>query len=172
MSVVLRLPLPPSRLPPLTLAIGVATVEATARFEVAGGLKWPNDLLIDGKKAGGILTEAAGEAVIAGIGVNVNCVDFPSELSATSLALARGRAVDRALFAAALCERLEHWVERFVDDGAPAVMAAWRSSSVTLGRRVTAGGVTGLAEDVEPDGRLRLRLDNGSVILVASGEVS
>jgi BirA family biotin operon repressor/biotin-[acetyl-CoA-carboxylase] ligase len=131
LSVVLRPPLAPVKLPPLTLAVGVALAETAALFGVTPSLKWPNDLLLDGKKAAGILSESACqggrlEHVIVGIGVNLNVAEFPPELAeiATSLGRVRGAAVDRAEFVARLCERLELWHDRFVagDD----VIGAWK----------------------------------------------
>jgi BirA family biotin operon repressor/biotin-[acetyl-CoA-carboxylase] ligase len=92
-SIVLRPELPPERLPALTLALGLAVREAI--LEVAGVvciLKWPNDLLADGRKCGGILARATSAAVIAGIGINVNQETFPGDLAdtATSLRLVTG----------------------------------------------------------------------------------
>jgi BirA family biotin operon repressor/biotin-[acetyl-CoA-carboxylase] ligase len=183
-SVVLRPRLPLERVPPLTLAAGVAVCEAVARFDVAPSLKWPNDLLASGRKLAGILTEAASqrdrvEHVIVGIGVNLNNAAFPDELSsiATSLRQERGgRAVDRAAFAAVLCERLELHVERFVESGAAAVAAAWRRHAAFFGARVrvTTGlaPVVGRAEGIDDDGALLLRLDDGRLLRLHAGELA
>jgi BirA family biotin operon repressor/biotin-[acetyl-CoA-carboxylase] ligase len=131
-STVLRPPLAPPAMPPLTLAAGVALAEAVARLDIAPALKWPNDLLVDGRKAAGILTEmtcsgARVEHVVVGIGVNLNVAAFPDELAAiaTSLHHARSGEIDRAGFAALLCERLEAWHDRFVADGPGEVARAW-----------------------------------------------
>lgn len=186
-SVVLRPPLPPHRVPPLTLAAGVAVAEALV--EVLGpslpapALKWPNDVLLDGRKVAGILTEMSADLdhvhhLVVGIGVNLNVRAFPDELAAiaTSVAVARGEPVARADFAARLCARLEYWVDRFVAEGAPAIVAAWKQHARFFGRRVrvTAGRdvVEGVAEDLEDDGALRLRLDDGRVQRVVAGEVT
>ena len=99
--------------------------------------------------------------VVVGIGVNLNVRAFPEELAAiaTSVAIARGAAVARAEFAAALCARLEHWHDRFVADGAAPVVAAWRQHARFFGKRVqvTAGRerMEGVAEDLDEDGALR-----------------
>ena len=183
-SVVLRPSLKPAEVPPVTLAAGVAVAEAIARFAVAPALKWPNVLLVGGRKVAGILTEMATtqgriEHLVVGVGVNLNVPDFPDELSsiAASLHHARGRAVDRALFAATLCERLEVWLERFLADGAPAVVDGWKRFAPFFGTRLTlsaAAGVapvSGIAQDLDPDGALRLLTDDGRSIRVVAGEV-
>jgi BirA family biotin operon repressor/biotin-[acetyl-CoA-carboxylase] ligase len=182
-SVVLRPPLPPHRVPPLTLAAGVAVAEALVGLDIVPQLKWPNDVLIDGKKVAGILTEMSSDLdrvhhVVVGIGVNLNTLAFPDELVAiaTSAALARGgAAVGRADFAASLSARLEHWFDHFVSDGTAAVTAAWKQHARFFGRRVrvTAGRdvLEGLAEDLDDDGALRLRLDDGRVTRIIAGEV-
>lgn len=180
-STVLRPPLVPVEVPPLTLAAGVAVAEAMTRFEVTPSLKWPNDLLLDGKKLAGILTEMSAadprgvvSHVVLGIGVNLNAEAWPSELGdiATSLRLARGgRPVDRVLFAAALCERLEHWYQTFISDGPSAVATGWRRFATFFGRRVRAGTLEGIAESLDDDGALVLRLDDGRAHRITSGEV-
>jgi BirA family biotin operon repressor/biotin-[acetyl-CoA-carboxylase] ligase len=90
--------------------------------------------------------------------------------------MARGAPVARADFAAALCARLEHWADRFVADGAAAVVAAWRQHARFLGSRVSVAAgrerLQGIAEDLEDDGALRLRLDDGRAIRVVAGELT
>jgi BirA family biotin operon repressor/biotin-[acetyl-CoA-carboxylase] ligase len=182
-SVVLRPPLPPHRVPPLTLAAGVAVAEALLGLDVTPQLKWPNDVLLDGKKVAGVLTEMSSDLdrvhhVVVGIGVNLNTIEFPDELAAiaTSVALARGAAVARADFAAALSARLEHWFDHFVSDGSAAVVTAWKQHARFFGRRVrvTAGRdvLEGVADDLDDDGALRLRLDDGRLTRVIAGEVT
>src|SRR5262245_13905869 len=97
MSVVLRLPLAPNRLPPLTLVAGVALAETVARHDVTPRLKWPNDILVNGKKLAGILTELGGDFVVVGVGVNLNAETLPDEIAAIATTLRRergGRPVD------------------------------------------------------------------------------
>jgi BirA family transcriptional regulator, biotin operon repressor / biotin---[acetyl-CoA-carboxylase] ligase len=131
-SLVLRPTLPVRDLPPITLAVGIAVAETITRFAATPTLKWPNDVLIDGKKVAGILTETSSQGeradhVIVGIGVNLNVSAFPAELAsiATSLHSHRKRPVDRMHFTAVLCERLENWYERFLADGPTAIKTAW-----------------------------------------------
>ena len=180
-SAVLRPKMALGKVPPLTLAAGVALAETVARFDVAPALKWPNDLLLDGKKLAGILTESACqggrlEHVIVGIGVNLNVDEFPPELTgvATSLHRARGSAVDGAAFASVLCERLEVWHDRFVSGGVAEVLSAWKSFAPFFGQRIEVVSgrdrLSGVAEDLDEDGALRLRTSSGMARVMA-GEV-
>jgi BirA family biotin operon repressor/biotin-[acetyl-CoA-carboxylase] ligase len=183
-SAVLRPPVAPEDAPPLTLAVGVAVAEAISGCGILPQLKWPNDVLLDGKKVAGILCEmscqgAHLERVVVGVGVNVDAPGFPDELarSATSLRLARGDApVDGAGFTAALCRHLEDWHDRWLADGAGAVVRAWKSRALPFGRRVhvTAGNEAwdGVTEDLDDDGALLLRTDGGERVRVTAGELS
>src|SRR5919198_2054958 len=120
LSAVLRPDLPPARAPELTLVASVALCQAVRQADVAASIKWPNDLLVGGRKLGGILLEMAAEPdqiqwVVLGIGVNVNGrpEDFPEEVRpiATSMAIERGRPVPRALFAGAALTAIEEWLD-------------------------------------------------------------
>lgn len=113
-SVILRPPLPPSDVLVISLAAGLAVQAAIQQVDsnVAPDLKWPNDLLIEGKKVCGILTEMNSEAtqvryIVVGIGINVNQASFPPELGATSLRLVTGREWSRVEVAAALLKSLD-----------------------------------------------------------------
>lgn len=190
-SAVLRPTLEPRRIPPLTLTAAVALAEAVLETGVTPELKWPNDVLVGGRKLAGILTElvCAGQRidfVVLGIGVNLNNERFPPELaaSATSLGLVLGRRIEREAFVRALCERLEVWYERFTSAGPAPVIAAWKEHARMLGGRVTVtlGGpkgpgqkaetITGVAEDLDLDGMLVVRGEDGSVVRVVAGEVA
>jgi BirA family transcriptional regulator, biotin operon repressor / biotin---[acetyl-CoA-carboxylase] ligase len=131
--------LPPNRL--LSLAAGVAAAEACGD-EVK--LKWPNDLLIDGRKLGGILVEVTAGKAICGIGINLTWAPE----GAARLNLPREQVLAR------LGDEIERWCSARPE----AVLARWRERSETLGRqvRVTAAGrlTEGLAEDLGPGGEL------------------
>jgi BirA family biotin operon repressor/biotin-[acetyl-CoA-carboxylase] ligase len=167
-STVLRPKLPLQKLPPLTLAVGVALAETVASFGVDAKLKWPNDLLLDGKKLAGILTESATqggrlEHVIVGIGVNLLIDEFPPGLNAISLHRDRDEVVE------VLCQRLDDRYRRFVAGESPA--AAWKAFADFWGKKLRlSSGEEGIAEDLDDDGALRLRTANG-LLRVSTGEV-
>jgi BirA family biotin operon repressor/biotin-[acetyl-CoA-carboxylase] ligase len=173
LSVVLRLGLPPVATPPVTLAAGVATCEAVNHFAPGASIKWPNDVLWSGLKMAGILTEASTrgdrvEAVILGVGLNVNATELPPELHATSLRLASGRTLDRDAVLARLLAELERWTDALVSAGPAPVLAAWRERTSTFGRRLRAPA--GVAVDIDESGALVVETEDGRRIKVHSGE--
>jgi BirA family biotin operon repressor/biotin-[acetyl-CoA-carboxylase] ligase len=183
-SVVLRPDLPPQRAAEITLVASVALCRAVREAGVAAGIKWPNDLVVGGRKLCGILTEMAADPdrvqwVVLGVGVNLNArpEDFPDEFRAvaTSLAAERGRPVPRALFTAAALSLLEEWLDRHAAEGFGPVREEWRALSDTLGRavRVRVGDeeVEGVAEDVDEAGALLVR-SGGGLRRVLSGDVT
>jgi BirA family biotin operon repressor/biotin-[acetyl-CoA-carboxylase] ligase len=183
LSVVLRCDLPPERLSQISLLAGVAVCE-TVRQWCTASIKWPNDVLVDGRKVAGILAEMDGAGprpvVVLGIGVNLNAAlaDFPAELrdKAGSLGLATGTVVDRARFAGRLLSALEVRYEQWRRDGFAPIAAAWRDMAPMIGRfiRVQEPGeiVEGTVLDIDVDGALRLRLADGSEHRVVAGDVA
>jgi BirA family transcriptional regulator, biotin operon repressor / biotin---[acetyl-CoA-carboxylase] ligase len=174
LSVILRPELPPARAPELTLVASLAVCDALRQAGVDASIKWPNDVLVGGRKIAGILTELAAEPdrvhwVVIGLGVNVNArrEDFPEELrdEATSLLIERGEPSPRALFAAACLTGLEAWVDAHAEEGFAPIRAAWRERSSTLGREVVvrADGreIAGIAEDIDEQGALLVRTAAG-----------
>jgi BirA family biotin operon repressor/biotin-[acetyl-CoA-carboxylase] ligase len=138
--------------PVFSLIAGLAAADAVAEFGAQPVIKWPNDVLIDGRKIGGSLVECSlregrVEYLILGVGVNLNVE--PETLgmalgsaagAATSLYAATGRQVDRSAFAADYLNALERWVHRFRTDGPAAVLVGWRDRDVLTGRRVEIRG--------------------------------
>lgn len=183
-SVLLRPQLPPEELPQITLTTAVAVVRAVRRVTgLAPGIKWPNDLLLDGKKLGGILTEMESESdvirhLVVGLGLNVNNPEFPPDLAATatSLALAAGRSFSRVRLLQAWLEEFEALYDRFLRREFPDILEEWKRHTVTLGKRVTVRQgpreIRGEALDVAPDGALLLRQDRGEIVRVTSGEIT
>lgn len=181
-SVLLRPDWPAGATPPLSLAAGVALAEAIGPLLPAPPvLKWPNDLLFQGRKLAGILVEAqtdrqAVRHAIVGIGVNVNQESFPEELAerAGSLRSASGQAHDRAEVLARLLGALETWIER-LQIRPHEVLETWQSYApwlgrpivVTMGQSTLAGTALGLA----PDGTLRMRDAGGREQTILSGDV-
>lgn len=185
MSLVLRPQIMPAEASVLTLLCGLATAEAIeVETGLSAGIKWPNDILINGKKAVGILTEMDCEMsqvhfVIPGIGINVNTTSFPPEIAdiATSLYLECGKTVSRRRLVHKVLERLEEHYETFLRTGSfTAMLEDYRKHCITLGKEVhVLGREPFFAEalDITPEGELLVRrADNGKEEVVFSGEVS
>ena len=156
--------------------------EALEGIGLAPRLKWPNDVLVGGRKIAGILieTELSGDAVkyaLVGIGLNVNFdVGAVPEIAgiATSVRRELGRDTSREELLAALLNAFEVRYEQALEDDA--VFQAWRSRLETLGRRVRATlgerVEEGVAEDVDAEGNLLVRRDDGSLAVVEAGDVT
>ncbi len=163
----------------LSLLAGVALTDAVRDLtKMDAGLKWPNDGIIHGKKYAGILVEAGRLAIpwaIFGLGINVNG-QAPEEFS-HAITLAQAGADSLTL--EALWQKLSHYLEaryeRWLVDGHESILSAWRRYSVTLGHEVVAQGlsgtVTGVAEDIDEQGRLLIR-HASRLIPISSGELS
>jgi BirA family transcriptional regulator, biotin operon repressor / biotin---[acetyl-CoA-carboxylase] ligase len=163
----------------MTLLSAVAVCEAlreTGNWEA--NIKWPNDILIHGRKVGGILTQLRAEKervefVVVGVGINVHGAreDFPE--NATSLDAERngGEIVSRASMMRGILRRFEHWVDCSTDREFDPVLVRWRELSCTLGRRVRIDDTEGVALDIDDMGGLILRDDNGLMVTKMSGDV-
>ncbi len=145
-------------------------------------IKWPNDAWVGGRKVGGILVETGqdgelGPFAVLGVGLNVNQESFPEELrdKACSLRMACGLGVDRTALAAAFLDELGFLLPR-MGRGFEGVLEGLRNRSVLLGGAVrleTGGGsVSGVAEDLDGEGRLLVRMPDGEVRICSAGEVS
>jgi BirA family biotin operon repressor/biotin-[acetyl-CoA-carboxylase] ligase len=186
LSVLLRPALPAAHVTVLPLAAGLAAVEAALDLGVEARLKWPNDVVVDGRKLAGVLVEglsgAGGlEAAVVGIGMNVGLdpAAIPDELRdrVTSIADRTGRPASVVEAAAAVLARLGVWYDRLTREGPSPVVAAWRERSLAWwGRSVEArsGGsvLRGIARGLDERGALLLDLEDGSRVAVVSGEVS
>jgi BirA family biotin operon repressor/biotin-[acetyl-CoA-carboxylase] ligase len=182
LSLVLRPALAAEHAARVTMLAGVAVCEALEQTAgVPAALKWPNDVLIDGRKAGGILVESALSGtrldyLVLGIGLNVSAAPPPEAVlfPATAVAAAAGRPVDRLALLRAILTRLAHHYPDLAPTS-PRLPAAWRSRLLWLGERVVAqspqghydGTVTGAADD----GALLIRLDGGEVRRIVAGDV-
>lgn len=180
-SVLLRPQIPIPRVPHLSLLAAVAASEAlAAQTGIPVRIRWPNDLLLAGKKVGGVLVEAASGArgplyVLVGIGINVNQTGFPEEIRerATSLALAVSHPLDRETLLEALLAALDRWYAIYLETGFAPVRFAWCRNSATLGEWVVSGGgITGTAVDLDEEGALMVRAPSGAVERVVAGEVA
>jgi BirA family biotin operon repressor/biotin-[acetyl-CoA-carboxylase] ligase len=184
-TLLLRPKLAPVQAPLLTMMAGLSA--HTAIQNVTGltvDLKWPNDLLVNGKKIGGILTEMHAEPgqirfVIMGIGLNVNQEKFPSDLagSATSLRIASGRRQSRLEILLRLLREFESDYNRFLREGPESVIGRFSGiSSYAQGKRVRVvngkDSYTGTTAGLAPEGLLQVKRDTGQLTTVISGDVT
>jgi len=184
-SVILRPAMPPSDALLFSLAVGLAIRAAVVEIapQLRVDLKWPNDMLLGGKKFCGILTEMNAEAarvryLVVGVGINVNQAKFPAELReiATSLKIETGTEWSRLELCAALLKSLDREYRSFVEDAGAreAILRRFEESSPSVrGRKVSIeenGGLTGLTEGLDERGFLRVRTAEG-LRTVVSGTV-
>jgi BirA family biotin operon repressor/biotin-[acetyl-CoA-carboxylase] ligase len=184
-SVVLRPALPPSEVLTLSLAAGLAVQSAIQETDsrVFSDLKWPNDLLVQGKKVGGILTEMNAEAtrvrhIVVGVGINVNQESFPDELeqTATSLRIATGSEWSRVELCAALLKSLDREYKELLErpEAQAEILRRFEEhSSSAHGSQVRIeenGGFEGVTEGLDPRGFLQVRTREG-LRVVFSGTV-
>jgi BirA family biotin operon repressor/biotin-[acetyl-CoA-carboxylase] ligase len=185
LSVLFRPPQNGPRLTLLSLLSGVAAAEALLERDARSvDLKWPNDVILNDRKVGGVLIEVSGSPnaasrVVVGIGINLNQLIFPEELggTATSLANETGRSTSVADFRDALLDRLAAWYRRWLEGDAVGVRRRWEElSSYARGAhvRVSLGAslIIGVTDGLAPSGALRIQLDEGGVREVTVGEVT
>lgn len=168
---------------PLSLALAIEEVSASRGATLHVDLKWPNDVLLNGRKAGGILiettqTEQGQPVALVGVGLNVNMdVSLYPEIAeiATSVRQAAGMELPREELLAAICNHTEALYEEALR-GSRAPFEAWRERLITLGREVTATGsgepIRGIAVDVEEDGTLVIETTAGHRVRVDAGDVT
>jgi BirA family biotin operon repressor/biotin-[acetyl-CoA-carboxylase] ligase len=184
-SVLLRPSLPPTAASRITVAASVAVARAireTCRVEAR--IKWPNDVIVNGRKLAGILTELRAETdeillAILGIGIDVNCEreDFPSDLArvVTSLKMETGSSQDRVSLAVQVLAALDEWYELALTDF-EAVVDEWAKLCTTLGHQivVTMGQrrVEGFAQALDSDGALLVRCDSGQLERILGGDLA
>ena len=185
-SVLLRPTIPPAHAPLLTLVAGLAARDAAAaELDVVPDIRWPNDVLIRGRKFCGILTEMHAEPdrihyAVIGIGINVNQTKMPAELSpiATSLRMQTGKSQSRLELLVRLLRSLDRYYNQFLAEGAPPILRRFAEvSSYFQGKRVKISTATetftGTTVGLEPSGVLRIERDDGHGIEpVISGDVA
>jgi BirA family transcriptional regulator, biotin operon repressor / biotin---[acetyl-CoA-carboxylase] ligase len=184
-TLLLRPKLAPVQAPLLTMMAGLSAYSAVqAVTGLTVDLKWPNDVLILGKKVGGILTEMYAEPgqirfVIVGIGLNVNQEKFAGELAnvATSLRMETGKPQSRLELLVRLLREFERDYNRFLREGISGVVARFEEvSSYAKGKRVRvtngAESYTGATAGLAPEGLLRVKRDDGELVTVLAGDVT
>ncbi|MBI5214555.1 MAG: biotin--[acetyl-CoA-carboxylase] ligase [Ignavibacteriae bacterium] len=167
----------------LSLLSGIAVVRASKSVTgLTTTCKWPNDVLLDGKKVCGILSELVKDSngtscVIVGIGINVNQTEFPEELqtTATSLSLHTHTTIDRLHLLSVLFEELKKGYEQFQSGNYSAIIQDWKKNSTMLGQHISVqqnnSTLTGIATDIADDGALVIRTDSG-LMKVYAGDVT
>jgi len=185
-SILLRPDLRPQETTQLTVASATALRRAIfSETNLRVEIKWPNDLLIGGKKVGGILTELSAELdkvrhVVLGIGIDVNldAAELPAELkrTATSLKIESGEAVSRAKLAVELLRELDADYRRVCDGKFAAVADEWEEHCATIGKNVAVQTgdrkIRGRAESLDEDGALLVRTEHGHLERITGGDVT
>ena len=177
-SIVARPKLEPSTMSLVTLAAGLGVRDAIAALLPGRPVvvKWPNDIWIERRKCAGILVESKMlgdriDALVIGVGVNVNRLDWPPELEgiATSVLQERGGApLGRAEVLVALLDQVERQVKRIVEEGAASLVGALRPRLALIGQRVRWEDGTGVFEGIDERGAARVRTDAGDRTLHAA----
>jgi BirA family biotin operon repressor/biotin-[acetyl-CoA-carboxylase] ligase len=183
LSVALRPSLPPSRLQTITLWLGMRIcmlLRDTYALPVL--IKWPNDLILHGKKIAGMLTEARVDAeqtrdLVFGVGLNVNSTedDFPGELAsiASSLALNTGKSINLSRLSIKIIHQLAAAIQEYLDDQyVDELTNLWPEFDYLRGQTVQAGEFEGRVLGINKTGSLRLERPDGSTVLLHSGEVT
>jgi BirA family transcriptional regulator, biotin operon repressor / biotin---[acetyl-CoA-carboxylase] ligase len=186
-TILLRPQISPIHAPLLTMVAGLAARDAIAEELSSGGtdVRWPNDLLVRGRKIGGILTEMRSEPdhvhyAVVGIGININQTKMPAELEgmATSLRMESGKVHSRLDFLIRLLRHLDRYYNQFLSEGAPPILRRFAEvSSYHQGKRVrittATETFTGTTAGLEPSGILRVARDDGrGTVPVISGDVA
>jgi BirA family biotin operon repressor/biotin-[acetyl-CoA-carboxylase] ligase len=185
LSVILRPDIPLYKAPVITLMGAVAAASAIRRMcEVKAFIKWPNDILVSGRKVGGLLTEMSAEQdrvrhIVLGIGIDANmeleALPYDVRAQATTLAAETGGKIDRTAFLQQLLRELDRQYRVFLENEQDILME-WKSLNMTTGNRVAISGageiLEGVAQGIDDEGRLVIRQDNGNVRTVAAGDVT
>ncbi|MFJ5772279.1 biotin--[acetyl-CoA-carboxylase] ligase [Psychrobacillus sp. NPDC093180] len=185
MSVIIRPEISPQYAAQFTLVSAVAITRAIEDMtDCSPAIKWPNDLLIKGKKVTGILTELQADmdrvqAIIIGIGVNVNqdleAFDESIQSIATSLKMETEQEVNRAELVAKILYYLEKYADIYVENGFEPIKLLWESYNCTIGKRIRANmlreTLEGVAMGITNDGVLELKLDNGEIRGIYSADI-
>jgi BirA family biotin operon repressor/biotin-[acetyl-CoA-carboxylase] ligase len=181
LSLILRLESTPAAMSTLTVLGALAVTESLTQLGVKAWIKWPNDVIVEAGKLAGVLVEAVwlGDQIeygIVGIGVNVRASSIPKstlDFRATCVDHAAGKRVDRHELLFKILRSLGSWYRRI---GTEALIEAWGSNLAYLQKDVTLQGegttYVGKLEGLELDGRLRLRLEQGTTIRVSAGDLS
>ena len=183
LSLILRPPLSPAEAPKITLLTAVATAEALLSLtHLEVNIKWPNDILVNGKKLVGILTEMSTDMdkidyVVVGLGLNVNTPGFPEDIrdKATSLFIETGKQFLRPRLVAKFLKWEEHYYEVFKKVGFEPVITRWKELASIIGKSIAVEMIDqtllGEVQDIDSNGFLILRDNRGRSHRIISGDV-
>jgi len=158
------------------LIAGVAVCESMSELGIRARVKWPNDILINGKKVAGILTEFVDGNVILGMGINLNIQEFPEDIksTATSLFLEKGKPCDKKKVLNLVLTKIEEKYKLVGRQNFEPLLEEWRSYSVTFGKKILVNTPTGVLRgemiDIDLDGALLLKLPSGNIEKIFAGE--
>lgn len=170
--------------PIITLVIGMAVCRAINKhLDIHTQIKWPNDIIFNDKKICGILTEINTEInkinyIICGVGVNVNITEFPEEIrhKATSLKIETGKMIDRTALICCILKEIEHYYNLFLLDGVDSFIEDYKKECINIGKQclATFNGekINGTVCDIDDNGNIVLKKENGERINIFSGEVT
>ncbi|HEY4264967.1 MAG TPA: biotin--[acetyl-CoA-carboxylase] ligase [Micropepsaceae bacterium] len=168
----------PSLAAQLAFAAGLAAGETVAAYapDTEITLKWPNDVLLNGKKTAGILLEnLGGDALAIGIGINLEHYPRDTEFPATSIAAATGSTPDFDAALLRLARAMHAWYEVWRDNGFAPIRSAWLARAAGQGcpviARLEGSEMEGIFETIDEDGALLLRQPSGAMTRIASGVV-
>ncbi len=175
--------LPPAKAAQVSFVAALAVADLTDHYlgQALARLKWPNDVLVEGKKISGILVESGtrpdGRLWLAvGIGVNLASPPLTPDRPAAALAeFLENQAPSQVEVMAILNQTFDHWLTKWMSDGFDPIARAWTARAHGLGQACTARlgheTVEGIAEGLDPDGALRLRLADGHIRCISAGDV-
>jgi BirA family biotin operon repressor/biotin-[acetyl-CoA-carboxylase] ligase len=185
-TVILSPSIPPNEAALITLMAAVAVVSVIRNYAgLNAGIKWPNDILVNGKKTGGILAETKSargriKFLALGIGINVNMPlnDFPEDIRAfsTSLNIESGKLFNRIEFSGKILEELERTYKILLKGNKGALIHDWIRLNSTIGSKVIVKNhdkiISGIAENINDSGELIIRLPSGEMETVKAGDVT
>jgi BirA family biotin operon repressor/biotin-[acetyl-CoA-carboxylase] ligase len=189
MSLILKPDIDPVKLPPLSLVAGYATAKALARIGLSAKVKWPNDVLVHGRKLSGILCEVSArqdkvEYVIVGIGINakLSTGQMPPQVRerSTSVLEQIGKAVDRSFLIAAVLNEFEPCYLKFLESGIESLIPEFQASMAYVGDPVMIQNTSlgsdavhhGILQGLDSHGKLLIRTSTGEVKAFAAGDLS
>jgi BirA family biotin operon repressor/biotin-[acetyl-CoA-carboxylase] ligase len=171
-SVLLKPP-PERHAPELSLVAGIAVADALERvLGLSAQIKWPNDVMLRRQKVAGCLAEARDDAVVLGIGVNVEQTTAELQPNAGSIRTLTGRGFDRADLLSTVLDDLGSRYSSWRSGGLDAVYDGLGPRDFLRGRHVTVNGTSGIAAMIDREGRLEISVADGEVVRVESGEVA